>query len=163
MHTMLAAPSGLARLHVRQWIRSRVPLARRRAAAEAGVVSLEMALVTPVVLLTLVASVLLGHALYVRFLLTGMAQDSARLCALGRTPAAECAAAVRQRAAQEVPWCQPLEVEATLVQLPLAGSNRVQGLALTLQCHYVGGIGLEFLARNKISIADLRASALVPL
>jgi hypothetical protein len=128
---------------------------------ELGVVSVETALAMPVLLIIITATVTLGHAIYVSYLLAGGASAAARACALDEADAPSCEAfARRQLTASVGAWCSPLEVEVR--REPLPGLQSVAGLHVALRCGYVGGVGRELLRSRGIAITNLAASALMP-
>jgi hypothetical protein len=127
---------------------------------ETGVVSLEMALVMPLLLLMVVGAITLGHAQYVRYNLSSGADRAARACALDQALPEQCEALARQMLTGTSGWCDPLEVTAQYEPLP--GLQRAIGLRVQVECSYVGGVGQTFLKNNNISIADFTISALMP-
>jgi len=133
---------------------------RRAREGEAGIVSLEMALVTPLLLLLIAGALTVGHALYVRFRLCDHAAAAARACALSGTSPQACADATWARVKQELKSCGWLRVRVN--RTPVPDLDRVKGLTVRLECRYSGGVARTLLAKEGITFNTLTASALMP-
>ncbi|MBK6849400.1 MAG: pilus assembly protein [Proteobacteria bacterium] len=133
--------------------------------------SVELAILAPLLLLLIYGAVTLGSAAYARHALLEAASSTARLCAL--QPGVDCRSIATQCTLQ-LPgsgpcgelrsWCQPVLVEqADRPQLvPLESGLVIEAASVRLGCAFVGSVGGEFLAEHKIRITHFSASALVP-
>jgi hypothetical protein len=128
---------------------------------EAGTVSLEFALVVPLLMVLIFATVTLGHALYVRHKLSDVAATIARSCVLEVGGGQRCYAIANQLVAESNQWCGG-GVGVTIQAVPMQGLRHVYGLKVRLDCRFVGGFGREYLRASNITIADFTVSALMP-
>jgi hypothetical protein len=127
---------------------------------EEGTVSLEFALVIPLLMVLIFATVTLGHALYVRHKLSDVAATVARACMLEQS-GQRCQAIAQQLVAESNQWCGG-GVRVAIQAVPLQGLRHVIGLKVRLDCKFVGGFGREYLRASNITIADFTVSALMP-
>ena len=132
---------------------------RRR--GERGAVSLEMALLLPILLLLVLGLATLGHAMTVRFMLSSAAYDAARLCTLSGKQSQACAkAAMTKKLGKSINWCKPLNVTGKMYTE--AGYTDVKSFEVNATCAYKGAVGTKFLASYKITLVTLRARAVMP-
>ncbi|MBK8481647.1 MAG: pilus assembly protein [Proteobacteria bacterium] len=143
---------------------------RRRGRGDEGIVSVELAILAPLLLLLIYGALTIGGAVYARHALFEAAGTTARLCAL--QPDVDCRALATQCSlgqlgsvcAELATSCRPVIVEqADRLQLrQLDGSATIAAASVQLGCTFVGSIGGEFLAEHEIRITHFSASALVP-
>ena len=141
---------------------------RRRGRHQRGSVSLEMALLLPILLVLVVGLATVGHALIVRFLLSSAAYDAARKCTLRGTPTLGCAN--KNTKAKLGPallkWCKSFQVQtpsqANRACATPVCSWPVRTFEVRVGCDYAGIMSRQFLTQNKITIATLRARAAMP-
>ena len=135
-------------------------LSNRNGRGESGVVSLEMALTAPLLLLFVAGIAGLGHALCLRQQLTAEVLVLARGCSLEGSNTADCRARVEQQMrASHGQWCDPLTVTLEPLAMPQIERPARQ---LEASCRYSAGIGSRSLARKGVTLGMLRAVALVP-
>lgn len=128
---------------------------------QAGTVSLEFALVIPLLMVLIFATVTLGHSLYVRYMLASAASTVARTCVLEQATVGTCEAVAQPLVADANRWCTGgVGVSVQSVELP--GLVYVAGLKVELHCDFVGGFGSEYLRNSNVTIADFTVSALMP-
>ncbi len=128
---------------------------------ESGAVSLEMALLLPILLLLVLGLATLGHAMTVRFMLSSAAYDAARLCTLSGKQGSACAqAAMKKKLGKSANWCSTLSINGKAYAE--AGYTQVNSFEVNATCAYKGAVGTKFLASYKITLATLRARAVMP-
>jgi len=134
---------------------------RRR---ERGVAALEMALVTPILLLLITGITTIGHAMVVRFMLSSAAYDGARTCALARIPTAKCVnTVVKRKLGGTKKWCNGgsgPKVRAHARKDPAYPA--VSYLDVTVSCSYVGVVAAGFLQKNGLTLTKIEARAAMP-
>lgn len=144
--------------------------ANGRRDGELGAVALEMAIVTPLLLLLIVGALTLGSAVFARHLLLEAASSVTRVCALRQLrDSADCDALAQQcrdggfsPACRKVyPWCDDITatVEAQSQGEGTAGPQ-LQWMTVNLTCTFTRGAA--FLSSFGIPLARLTASALMP-
>ena len=128
---------------------------------EQGAVSLEMALLLPVLLLLVLGLATLGHAMTVRFMLSSAAYDAARTCTLQGKPTSLCARTImKKKLGKSLNWCSTMQVSVKNASEP--GYTSVRSFEVSSTCAYKGAVGTKFLASNKITLVTLRARATMP-
>lgn len=137
---------------------------RRKQRRERGAATLEMALVTPILLLLITGVTTIGHAMVVRFILSSSAYDAARTCALARVPTSKCASTVAtKKMGSTKKWCNGgggPSVKAYARKDPAYPA--VSYLDVTLTCSYAGVVGAGFLQKNGLTITKIEARAAMP-
>jgi len=129
---------------------------------DGGAVALEMALVTPILLLLILGISTIGHAMVVRFMLSSAAYDAARSCTLERTPTVKCARElIHKKMGATKKWCiSGPSVKAVVAKQP--GFITVNAFEVKVECNYGGHIGKAYLAKSSLIIATLHARASMP-
>ena len=134
-----------------------------RAEREQGVATVEMAFVLPVLLVLVLGTFTLGEAVIMRFLMHSAAYDAARTCTLGGRPTTACATPVVEKKLEPVrKWCEG-EVVKRVFDEAAQGLEDVSILRVELECKFVGGVGVKYLAEKaKLKIEWIRARAAMP-
>ena len=132
-----------------------------RSRAEEGVAAVEMAFVLPLLLVLILGTATLGHAVLVRFLLHSAAYDAARTCALARQTTAACASPlIKTKLGSTLNWCSTFQVAA--VDQPVPGLPTVSTFEVRLTCAFSGGVGAGFLKSHGLVITTINARAVMP-
>ena len=126
---------------------------------EQGVVSLEMALSMPILILVFFGVFVFTHAFYLRFVMTARVHDVARVCAIRKLEMGACQAHANEQFASLGRFCDGLLVEARVEAI--AGVDNVRGVELTVTCPYQV-VGLSLFNASGNAPQRLSARSLVP-
>lgn len=148
-----------------QCVSSSTPVARRRRDRQRGVATVEFALILPLLLVLVLGTMTLAHAVITRFLMHSAAYDAARTCALARNYTQGCVMTVvnsKLKTTKTADWCNGGITPN--VDNPLAGGGLegVNVLQVQLQCQFIGGVGTGYLKKHGLTIATITARAAMP-
>lgn len=120
-----------------------------------------MALLLPILLVLVLGVASLGHAMAVRFMLSGATYDAARICTMQGKADNSCASSmVKHRMGTSAKWCGPLHTTGVLSGAQ-ATYNEVKLYDVNANCTYTMPL-VKSLAQYKIKMTTLKARATFP-